>query len=137
MTADVESEIAIALNTHLSALSVAWPKSFPNVGFMPPNDGNYLKVSFQPNETETYSHKDGPYRYLGLYQITITTKSGMGEIEAVRQASLVARHFEYLTQLTTPSGVVKVTSRPSVRPGIQGKNTYEIPVTIRYELIIN
>jgi Bacteriophage related domain of unknown function len=134
MTATVENEILTALNTHLNTMPNAWPRSFANVNFTPPVDGKYIRVSFQPNDTETYGLNGGPYRYVGLYQVSAIIKSGVGETLAIDQASLIARRFDYLSEITTPSGTVRVTQRPSVRAGVQGLNNYEIPVTIRYEL---
>ncbi len=134
MGANVESDIKVALFDRLRDAIGLWPVAYPNVKFTVPSNKRYLRVSHQPNETQTPFLRAGEKEHEGLLQVTVVEGIGKGDIKATDQASLVVQLFKHLTEISSLSGNIQIPRQPSVAPGFNTKTTYELPVTIRYRL---
>jgi hypothetical protein len=134
MGVNVESDIAKALNDHLLALSNVWSVSFENVNFSPPASGRYLRVQLIPTNVGTPHVNGGPFYFTGIFQVSVVVPKGDGAINVTEESSRIIRHFAYLTEIVCPSGDILVNRYPQAAGGLVTDQTFEIPISINYEL---
>lgn len=107
---------------------IAWP----NIGFTPPADQNFLRVVFVPNATErALIDSDGPHRHFGLLQLSVYWKKNDGETRPRDIAGQVAAHFP--ADLRLGSLPVRIIAAPNVADLIVEAARVQIPVMVPWE----
>lgn len=134
MGENVESEIEVALHSHLESLPDVWLIAHENAEFTLPANGQYLQVLFIPGPTVTPTTDYAEFYHFGIYQVSVVVPAGTGSIAARQQVSNIVRHFDYLTEIPCLSGVLLIDKQPQPTAGLTGDTTYEVPININYHI---
>lgn len=131
----VESTILDLLCSHIAKYDARLPVAYQNTPFSPPGS-EYLEVTFLPNTNRNpFIRNDDPTHYVGLFQVTVVSPSGSGEIRPRELAGNIVNHFAKGTRLQNGSVIVKVTAKPSAAPAMQDEGRHRVPVSIPYQCI--
>ena len=101
-----ELNIESALNYRLAEYMVAYPIAvdYGNVGYSPVEGTNYLKIDFLPAITgQAEIGTSAQNRTVGIYQITINTKSGNGKYDTIVIVNQLKEYFKRGTSITNPA----------------------------------
>ena len=126
--ADIDSALDARLNTLASPPPVAWE----NKTYEPSMGTLYLRPTSLPGESKQATLGDnGTDENVGVYQVDVFAKLGLGKKAAIVQADLVADHFKRGTLLTYNSRNVRIKSA-SRKVGAPDNGWYKIIVEIVY-----
>lgn len=107
----VYDDFAAKVSTFAAGLSPPLPVAFPGVGKDPPSDGQWLEVSWFPNETQNYGRSDdAPALSQGIGQVAVCYRPGGGIVEGLALADQVITAF--------PKGTVFVDVRVYRKPWV-------------------
>lgn len=122
---------------HDLVLAPVLPIMDPSVGTDPPEDRKYLRVDFLPNRTERVAiQSDAPHRHFGIFQVTVSHPTGLGELAPRQIAGLVADYFGVDTKIVYGTTIVRTTRRPIVGPSFVKEPDLLTPVSVEYESYI-
>lgn len=115
-----------------AARSPALPIAFENVPFDPAGKDTYLKAFLLPARSQALT-LDGPNRtYLGLFQVSIVTKAGIGAVAAENIAAELEAQFPVQLRMTSGAFAVQVIEPMSAATAIIDGATLILPVSCNY-----
>lgn len=121
---------AFALQAGAFAAARALPVSFPGLKFDPPDEGQWLEVSWVPGPTQNYGLADnGPSLLQGLAQVSVCERPGAGIARLAELADEVIAAFAKGTEFDT----VRVYRRPYQSGAITDPARVMVPVTIMWQ----
>ncbi len=133
--------IRAALETHLAALTPAWPTRWDNVAFKEPTDGTpwqSASVLFADTRPLGMSAESGE-RWQGILHITVFTPAGTGVQAAEARAALIRGDLaggvrgHFWRGLTLTSGAASVTIlQPYERAPIFEPKWYGLPLLVPF-----
>ena len=101
-----ELNIESALNYRLAEYLVTYSidVDYGNVGYAPEEGTNYLKIDFLPAITgQSEIGTSSQNRTVGIYQITINTKSGKGKYDTITIVNQLKEYFKRGISITNPA----------------------------------
>lgn len=125
--ADVKSALLVELEAQTSGI----PKAYPNKKFTPPNDGQWLNVTFNPSETTPVSAFKGQDQHDGFLQVDFNTPIDLGDGDLLTQVTALQAYFTAGKIFAYNSQEVKILST-AISPGRVLDNFYRISATIRW-----
>lgn len=134
MAAYVETKIAEALLARLAGMPGVPLVAWPNKDFTPPSSGQYLRVSIQPNRTETIEiGVDAWNRHRGIMQVDVMDRQDVGAIAAMETAGKVIARFNRNVAIEHEGLLVRMDAPPSIAGMLKTDNGWtQTPVTIRW-----
>lgn len=98
------------------------------------SDGVYLTAFLLPADTGSEDLAGDHNGHVGVFQINVNTKVGVGPGIAYRTADLLRASFTNNLRLTNADDgfVVQIVSPLSIGPGIKGASVYTVPTSFRY-----
>jgi hypothetical protein len=132
-----ESIIRAAYEGRLKAWAAArvpaLPIEYQNVSFTPPADGSpYLRCFLLPGRTDSEDLAGVHKAFVGVFQISIVTKAGVGQGMAEGIAAELAALFPNNLPLTRSGLTVYVRTPCSTASPVQGDTTSTTPVSFSY-----
>ena len=107
--------------------------AYPNVKFKHGGNKPYLVFKIFPASTTTHLiGSDAPKVYMGVLQITVIEKEGVGQQQASKLAGQIADHFKMGTRVEYGSIASHVPQQPSILAGVQDKTKFMVPVQVPY-----
>ncbi len=104
--------------------------SYEDVPFIPPSTGSYVECFLIPAKTLDCTVDGTRQRYMGVFQVNICTRSGLGSRTSEKLADSLIRYFPVV-----PKGSVSVESTPYCEKTEQWEAGWKItPVCIYYRL---
>lgn len=120
------------LATWAAARVPALPVAFENAPFDPTGKDTYLKAFMLPARSQALT-LDGPNRtYLGLFQVSIVTKTGVGAGAAEGIAAELESQFPVQLRMTSGAFAVQVIEPMSAATAITDGATLILPVSCNY-----
>jgi len=114
--------------------SPALPIAYPDVTFIPPTDGKYLRLDLFNNEPFWQGLSSGRIDQ-GLMQVMVVWPRAEGRIKPAEVAALVMEHWAKLTVLQGSGVRVKVNREPYVSSPILSDHETETPITIPWNAV--
>lgn len=122
---DLESKLLAWAATHSPTVKIA----LQNVPFIKPADYSpFVEEFLIPAYTVNASLDGSRQRYLGIFQLNIWTKDGIGSGTAERILASLEQHFPVIPK----TGLVSVEQTPSAGRAIQQEGWEITPVMIKY-----
>lgn len=120
-------------------LPVSWPnKAFPGKTALDveiPMPPSYIEVDIQAHQNERM-FLDGadPFWRTGFLQLMLVTPFDRGHDEPMEVAGEIADYFPADLKLVSENVVVKVSGAPDIARGYQTGISWNIPITVNYEV---
>lgn len=114
----------------VSASLVAWP----NITFVPPATGMWYEVAYLPGESRASGiGADAQNRIVGIFQITVFSKTEIGEGTAITEAERIVACYKRGTVLTYSGTTVRI-KRAWRGPAFVSTEPacFQVPVTISF-----
>lgn len=127
----IRAALESRLNTWAAARVPALPVAFEDVPFTP-SGGTYLQAFLLPGTTDSPDLEGAMRSYVGLFQVNIVTKAGIGRGTAEGIADELAALFPNNLLLVQSGVSVYVRSPCSYPVAIQNDTTSTLPVSFRY-----
>lgn len=137
--AQAEPIILNALSGVLKNMSLAYSIAWPNVEAPAvPTNGYYAEVFFLLNPNmRLFVKNTGKYRYMGIFQITVSTPVLKGVVDLLEQAGAIAQQYEQTAKISVTGGHVRIMDRPSVvHMKSQNGARWIAPVSVNWRAII-
>lgn len=125
-----------ALETHLKALSPAWPTAWENVGYVADASKAYQRVYMLPGTPVSEGiFKDAVIRHLGIFQVDVIAPIEGGSATGDTRASAIQSHFRRGTSLAVDgSQNLWVPDHPAIGPAIFDATWRIVSVTVPWNL---
>ena len=123
------TEIISSFFAALDAANLGYPISYPSITFQTPSTGNWLEVSFMPNEGIDQGIKSPTVVKQGLFQINVCGKPDGGSIPLYTISEQVAAVFPKNTVIT---GNVRISKTPYNTDIISLDDRQLLPLTMMY-----
>lgn len=123
------TEITQAFFTIISGAALGYPIAYPSIKFTPPDGGNWLELSFMPNNGIDQGLSSPAQIKQGLLQVNICGKPNCGLIPLQTISDTVAALFQKNTVL---SGFVRISKTPYTTDIISLDDRQILPLTIMY-----
>lgn len=123
------AEITQAFFEKVSGAALGYPIAYPSITFTPPDSGNWLELSFMPNNGIDQGLSSATVISQGLLQVNICGKPNGGLIPLQTISDTVAALFVKNTVL---SGLVRVSRTPYTTDIISLDDRQLLPLTIEY-----
>lgn len=123
------AEIAEAFFTQIKSANLGYPIAYPSISFTPPDSGNWLELSFMPNDGIDQGIKSPTVLKQGLLQVNICGKPNGGLIPLQDISEQVAAVFPK-NQII--SGNVRVSKTPYNTDIISIDDRQLLPLTVMY-----
>jgi len=125
---DIKAALDVRLSTMTGLPSVAWQ----NTSYEPVLGTTYLRPTVLPGNTVGATlGSSGSDEHVGVYQIDIFTKAGIGRGVATVLTDTIGDHFKPVTELVYNAQTVRCVS-VSIGAAREGDGWYQIPVDINY-----
>ena len=141
--ATIETNIERALWARVRSLPLALPFAWPNKEFPGQTStgeeiakpASYIEVEHFPNNNER-QFLDGadPVWRTGFIQLLLITPHNKGGDASKELAGQIVEHFPADLSLVSENVRVKISSTPDVARGYQAGVSWNIPVTVYYEV---
>jgi hypothetical protein len=116
------------LKAWAAAQSPAIPISYENVAFTKPTSGSFLECFLLPAATLNPSVRGNRKREVGIFQVNIWTKQGVGSKAGMTIAQAIVDLFPIV-----PKGTVSIEQHPSIEKSLQDTSGWFItPITCMY-----
>lgn len=118
MSANIQTEIYIALRDHLQTYSQAPTITYPGETFDPPTDSNGLPAIFWIVQdarlpvSNLYVGNDTPDEFTGSFQVHIMAPERITHPQLMYQVGLISNHFAKSTEIWLAAGRLQVTNTP-------------------------
>jgi hypothetical protein len=120
---------AVLLTTFGQQTSPATPVAYPGINFTPPSTGEWIELSWFPNETLNYGiPNDGPSIHRGFVQAMAYTRPGAGVVGVTQLASAIISTYAKGLEV----GGATIERKPWMSSVIQEGDKIMVPVTIPY-----
>jgi hypothetical protein len=127
----VFSDIRQALEAKLANLSPMPSCAWPGVAFTPAPGTLFIKPDLVPGITNQHElGSTGPFKYLGVFQVSVFAPPGLGMGAALTQADAIEALFKR-AKLTANNTVIYISS-VSVGPALPEADWLLLPVSINY-----
>lgn len=133
----VEEKIQAALLARVETLSTtpAMEVAWPNECFSSAVGVAHLEVALLPNRNlRLFLAGADPHFRQGLLQLTVVAPLNGGASVAIALAGAVAAHFPADLALYQDELKVRVQAAPDVAPAIRTDRSWDVPVSVRYEV---
>lgn len=123
-------DIQIALFDILANSALGIPIAWPGTNFTPPSSGQWLEVSFFPNEpTENGIPDSSSVMPRGNFQVAVVDRPGAGVVAMTKTANDIQALYARGTVLVDP---VRIQRTPYQMQLIKEDDRMMIPVTVPY-----
>ncbi len=137
MTDAVEKRIAEIILGHVEAMHIGSPPlpiANPDVKFVPPADGKYLRVTWLSGTPEQFGlSRSSTVLHYGILQITVCWPAGGGLLDPIGVAGQIVSHFDFGTKLYSAGLNVCINKKPGYASPIIGGSDVNLPVSIPWE----
>lgn len=123
------AEIAESFFQIVSGAGLGYPIAYPSINFTPPDSGQWLELSFLPNEGIDQGLSSPTQIKQGLLQVNICGKPDCGLIPLHSISDTVAALFSKNSVL---SGFVRISKTPYTTDIISLDDRQILPLTVMY-----
>jgi hypothetical protein len=129
--------VAQLILEHAEAMVIGSPSlpiAYPDVTFVPPADGKYLRLDLFTNEPFWQGLSSGRIDQ-GLLQVMVVWPRAEGRIRPLEVAAMVMEHWAKLTTLQGSGTRVRVNKEPWAATPLLSPSETETPITIPWNAV--
>lgn len=130
----IRQALEVALNTWAIANNTVI--SWQNIPYKPTEGTSYVRASLIPAETLNPTLGDSFNRKIGIFQLLVYVKEGIGNAAAETLADSLLNYFARGESFVANSITVRILESPSVSPALNDGGWYILPVSVRYSVDI-
>ena len=132
-----QESIRKALESRLKALTPTFPTAYENDKFKPTNGTDYQECALLPANPDNAVMGSGFYQELGVFQVVLKYRLGIGSKDIQTRAEAIRTHFKRGTTMLQDGITVIVKNTPAIASGFRDGDRWCVPVSISYQADIN